>query len=53
MTYSYTTAGKTPTEIQRELENKGVKGFVVNVNYNAVTMLIEKKYKLHNKECMR
>lgn len=53
VTYSYTTAGKTPTQIQRELEEKGIKGFVVNVNYNTVTMLINKSDAKSNREAMR
>nr|WP_232332132.1 hypothetical protein [Staphylococcus felis] len=52
-TYKHNTAGKTPTQIQSELENKGVKGFVVNVNYNAVTMLINKCDVRRNREAMR
>ncbi|MFO3694298.1 hypothetical protein WER97_11380 [Staphylococcus felis] len=53
VTYSYTTAGKTPTQIQHELEEKGVKGFVVNVNYNEVTMLINKCDAKRNREVLR
>lgn len=52
-TYKHDTAGKTPTQIQHELEEKGVKGFVVKVNYNAVTMLINKWDTKRNKEAMR
>ncbi|MDM8326733.1 hypothetical protein QUH70_01050 [Staphylococcus felis] len=53
VTYSYTTAGKTPTQIQHELEEKGIKGFVVKVNYNAVTLLINKCDAKRNREVMR
>ncbi|EGQ4169891.1 hypothetical protein FOL42_10010 [Staphylococcus pseudintermedius] len=51
--YRADTAGKTPTELQRELRKRGVRGFVVNVDPEEVTMLVEKKDKRHNKECMR
>lgn len=30
--YRYATQGKTPTQIQHELRELGVKGFVVKVN---------------------
>lgn len=30
--YRYATQGKTPTQIQQELRELGVKGFVVKVN---------------------
>ncbi len=30
--YRYNTQGKTPTQIQQELRELGVKGFVVKVN---------------------
>lgn len=53
VTYSYTTAGKTPTQIQHELEEKGINGFVVKVNYNAVTMLINKCDTKNNREILR
>ncbi|EIA5781284.1 hypothetical protein K7N39_001896 [Staphylococcus pseudintermedius] len=51
--YRADTAGKTPTELQRELRKRGVKGFVVNVNHNRVTMLVDRRDVKRNKECMR
>ncbi|EGQ1770379.1 hypothetical protein MPU07_002126 [Staphylococcus pseudintermedius] len=51
--YRTDTAGKSPTELQQELRKRGVRGFVVNVDPEEVTMLVEKKDKRHNKECMR
>ncbi|UXR86192.1 hypothetical protein [Staphylococcus felis] len=53
VTYKFNTASKTPTEIQHELENKGVKGFVVKVNYNDVTMLINKCDAKKNREMIK
>lgn len=32
--YKYNTKGKTPTQIQRELRDKGVQGFVIKVGSN-------------------
>ncbi|EGQ1620244.1 hypothetical protein GZ966_002431 [Staphylococcus pseudintermedius] len=51
--YRTDTAGKTPTEINQELRKRGVKGFVVNVNHNRVTMLVDRRDIKQNKECMR
>lgn len=51
--YRVNTTGKTPTQIQKQLEDKGVKGFVVNVNHNCVTMLVDRRDVKRNKECMR
>ncbi|HGH5486138.1 TPA: hypothetical protein ACJI4H_001968 [Staphylococcus pseudintermedius] len=51
--YKHNTAGKTPTELQKELRMRGVKGFVVNVNHNRVTMLVDRRDVKRNKECMR
>ncbi|MGM7689786.1 hypothetical protein ACS7WQ_06165 [Staphylococcus felis] len=53
VTYKFNTADKTPTQIQHELEKKGIKGFVVKVNYNEVTMLINKSDAKSNREAMR
>ncbi|EHT6220049.1 hypothetical protein KXQ05_001594 [Staphylococcus pseudintermedius] len=50
--YRADTAGKTPTELQRELRKRGVKGFVVGVNHNRVAMLVDPRDKKRNKECM-
>ncbi|WMZ46848.1 hypothetical protein [Staphylococcus pseudintermedius] len=51
--YRTDTAGKSPTEINQELRKRGVKGFVVNVNHNRVTMLVDRRDIKQNKECMR
>ncbi|MDE9984964.1 hypothetical protein O0H49_10020 [Staphylococcus pseudintermedius] len=51
--YRTDTAGKSPTELQQELRKRGVRGFVVDVDPEVVTMLVEKKDKRHNKECLR
>ncbi|WP_250882352.1 hypothetical protein [Staphylococcus pseudintermedius] len=51
--YRTNTAGKTPTEINQELRKLGVRGFVVNVNHNRVTMLVDRRDVKRNKECMR
>ncbi|EGQ2743344.1 hypothetical protein EEJ56_09350 [Staphylococcus pseudintermedius] len=51
--YRADTAGKSPTEINQELRKRGVKGFVVNVNHNRVTMLVDRRDVKRNKECMR
>lgn len=51
--YRYNTQGKTPTQIQQELRKLGVKGFVVKVAGNRVTMKVEKENIRKNRECMR
>ncbi|EMV3137614.1 hypothetical protein AACG95_000681 [Staphylococcus pseudintermedius] len=51
--YRADTAGKSPTELQKELRMRGVKGFVVNVSHNRVTMLVDRRDVKRNKECMR
>lgn len=51
--YRADTAGKSPTELQKELRMRGVKRFVVNVNHNRVTMLVDRRDVKRNKECMR
>ncbi|WP_449130923.1 hypothetical protein [Staphylococcus epidermidis] len=51
--YRYNTQGKTPTEIQQELRQIGVKGFVVKVAGSRVTMKVEKENIKKNRECMR
>lgn len=38
--YKYNTQGKTPTKVQRELRQLGVKGFVVKVAGSRVTMKV-------------
>lgn len=44
---------KTPTEIQQELRQLGVKGFVVKVAGSRVTMKVEKENIRKNRECMK
>lgn len=51
--YKYNTQGKTPTEIQRELRQLGVKGFVVKVAGSRVTMKVTREHMNKNRECMR
>ena len=51
--YRYNTQGKTPTEIQRELRQLGVKGFVVKIAGSRVTMKVEKENIRKNRECVR
>ncbi|WP_462129310.1 hypothetical protein LPA55_03070 [Staphylococcus pseudintermedius] len=51
--YRTDTVGKSPTELQRELRKRGVRGFVVNVSHNRVTMLVDRRDVKRNKECMR
>ncbi|HCA7429072.1 TPA: hypothetical protein K8938_001796 [Staphylococcus pseudintermedius] len=51
--YRTDTAGKSPTELQRELRKRGVRGFVVNVSHDRVTMLVDRRDVKRNKECMR
>ncbi|MFH0717363.1 hypothetical protein WMC59_11280 [Staphylococcus delphini] len=51
--YRTDTAGKTPTELQRELRKRGVRGFVVNVSHNRVTMLVDRRDIKRNKECLK
>lgn len=51
--YKYNTKGKTPTQINRELREKGVQGFVVKVGSNKVVMKVLEEHKRSNRECMR
>lgn len=51
--YKYNTKGKTPTQINRELREKGVQGFVVKVGSNKVVMKVLEEHKQSNRECMR
>lgn len=51
--YKYNTQGKTPTQIQQELRQIGVKGFVVKVAGSRVTMKVEKENIRKNRECLR
>ncbi|AFD22312.1 hypothetical protein [Staphylococcus phage StB20] len=51
--YKYNTQGKTPTEVQRELRQLGVKGFVVKVAGNRVTMKVNENDIKKNREFLR
>lgn len=51
--YKYNTQGKTPTQIQHELHELGVKGFVVKVTGSRVTMKVSECDIKRNRECMR
>lgn len=51
--YKYNAKGKTPTQIQRELRQLGVKGFVVKVAGSRVTMLVSENDIKRNRECVR
>ena len=51
--YRYNTQGKTPTEIQQELRKLGVKGFVVKISGNRVTMKVSENDIKKNRECVR
>ncbi|MFM0831535.1 hypothetical protein Q1J33_09430 [Staphylococcus epidermidis] len=51
--YKYKTQGKTPTEVQRELRQMGVKVFVVKVAGSRVTMKVEKENIRKNRECLQ
>ena len=51
--YRYDTQGKTPTEIQQELRQIGVKGFVVKVAGSRVTMKVDENDIKKNRECVR
>lgn len=51
--YKHNTQGKTPTEIQQELRQIGVNGFVVKVVGNRVTMKVSENDIKKNRECLR
>lgn len=51
--YKHNTQGKTPTEVQRELRQMGVKGFVVKIAGNRVTMKVSENDIKKNRECIR
>ncbi|HAR6215703.1 TPA: hypothetical protein I1715_002279 [Staphylococcus pseudintermedius] len=51
--YRIKTSGKSPTEINKVLRKRGVRGFVVNVDPEEVTMLVDRRDVKRNKECMR
>ncbi|MGC7619396.1 hypothetical protein ACP2XG_05590 [Staphylococcus epidermidis] len=51
--YKHHTQVKTPTEVQRELRQMGVKGFVVKVAGSRVTRKVEKENIRKNRECLQ
>lgn len=51
--YRYATQGKTPKQIQQELRELGVKGFVVKVAGSRVTMKVSECDIKRNRECLR
>lgn len=51
--YKMNTKGKSPTQIQKDLAAKGVKGFVINVSKRKVTMLVSESYIKRNRECVK
>ena len=51
--YRYATQDKTPTQIQKELRELGVKGFVVKVAGSRVTMKVSECDIKRNRECLR
>ena len=51
--YKYNAKSKTPTQIQRELRELGVKGFVVKVAGSRVTMKVSENDIKRNRECLR
>lgn len=52
-TYNYQTKGKTPTEVQHELRNLGVKGFIVGMTSRKVKMKVKREDIKTNRECLR
>lgn len=51
--YKYNTKAKTPTQIQHELRELGVKGFVVKVAGIRVTMKVSENDIKRDRECVR
>mgnify|MGYP007007158213 CR=1 FL=1 len=51
--YRYNIQGKTPTQIQQELRELGVKGFVVKVAGSRVTMKVSENDIKKNRESLR
>ena len=51
--YRYNTQGKTPTQIQCELRELGVKGFVVKIAGSRVTLKVSECDIKRNRECLR
>ncbi|MDT0712822.1 hypothetical protein EX326_05875 [Staphylococcus epidermidis] len=52
-TYKYQIKGKTPTEVQHELRNLGVKGFIVGMTSRKVKMKVKREDIKINRECLR
>ena len=52
-TYKYQTKGKSPTEVQHELEAMGIEGFVIRMTNVHVTMRVPRESKDMNRECLR
>ena len=50
--YKYNTQVKTPIQIQQELRQIGVKGFVVKIAGSRVTMKVSECDIKRNRECM-
>lgn len=51
--YKYQTKGKTPTEVQHELKNLGVKGFIVGMTSRKVKMKVKREDIKSNRKCLR
>lgn len=51
--YKIDTVGKSPTQLQKELEAQGVNGFVVKVHRNKVSMLVDRADVKNNREMIR
>ncbi len=52
-TYKYQTKGKSPTEVQHELKDMGIEGFVIRMTNVHVTMRVPRESKDMNRECVR
>lgn len=50
-TYKFKTKGKSPTEVQHELNAMGVDGFVIRMSNVHVTMRVPRESKDMNREC--
>ena len=47
------TKGKTPTEVQHELRNLGVKGFIVGMTSRKLKMKVKREDIKSNRKCLR
>ncbi|MBE7320389.1 hypothetical protein [Staphylococcus epidermidis] len=52
-TYKNQTKGETPKEVQHELRNLGVKGFIVGMTSSKVKMKVKREDIKTNRECLR